>query len=195
MPGDTSAGWHCHLGSWLTRVLFCWLGLLNKNPVDEGHPPREALHLSCSGSSSLCCASVAPRPLFSAQFVCMELAGQSWWLWPCTLVAGDSEDEADPLRGPPSLQGDHCIACYTHTRPFHTLVSMTSDPLHELLDSSNDTFLFRPHFSLEEGKNFLCFRKVEKDLLGCATPLHGTILLIPHFQCKDQAGVITYDWN
>ena len=146
----------------------------------------------------LLCFSSTKAP--SAQFVCMELAGQSWWLWPCTLVAGDSEDEADPLRSPPSLQGDHCIACYTLIRPFHTLVSMTSDPLHELLDSSNDTSLFR-HISLwSKVKIFSAFGKLKRTCLGVLLPCMGLscLFLISNARTRLGSSLMTetrqYPW-
>lgn len=80
-----------------------------------------------------------------------------WW-------QGTLRMRADPLGAHHSLQETTALHV-THTRPFHTLVSMTSDPLHELLNSSNDTFLFRPHFSLwRKVKIFSAFGKLRKGL-------------------------------
>lgn len=64
------------------------------------------------------------------------------------------------------------------------MTSMKSEPLHELLNSSNDSSLFRPRFSSEQSKEFSCLES-EEGLVGFAPPLYGTSRALPHSQQKE----------
>lgn len=111
--------------SWLMRVLFCWLVLLNRQKPLPGqgiHPMRFYIPVVW-GETGLCHVSAVLRPPSRALFVqtcSMWGAGRAKLMGVAVhLGCMGSEDEAGQLGSPSSSQGGHRIACRTLMRPWH----------------------------------------------------------------------------